>query len=40
MTAADADLMVDLRTFEIIAGSAPRKVAENDLVWARSTGTN
>lgn len=35
VTAADADLMVDLRTFEIIAGSAPRKLAEKALAWAR-----
>jgi hypothetical protein len=35
VTAADADLMIDLRTFEIMAGSAPRKVAEKALEWAR-----
>lgn len=35
VTAADADLVIDLRTFEILAGSAPRKIAEQAITWAK-----
>lgn len=35
VTAADADLVVDLRNFQVIAGSAPRKLAEKAIAWAR-----
>lgn len=35
ITAADADLVIDLRSFEIVAGSAPRKVAEKAIAWAK-----
>ena len=33
VTAADADLVVDLRTLQITAGSAPRKLADKALAW-------
>ncbi|MBF0324888.1 MAG: DUF4160 domain-containing protein [Alphaproteobacteria bacterium] len=36
VTGVDADLMVDLRTFEILRGSAPRRLAEQAISWAKS----
>ena len=35
VTGADADLMVDLRSFEIMQGSAPRKIFDEAVAWAR-----
>ena len=36
VTSAEADLMIDLRSFEILAGSGPRQVAERAIAWART----
>lgn len=35
VTGADAHLMVDLRTFTIIEGSAPRRVINEAIEWAK-----
>lgn len=35
VTSADADLMIDLRTFKILRGEGPRKVAEAAIAWVK-----